>query len=200
MFLQSYFLARSYFLPRYLFSSLLRRGLANSVPWLLALLTSISFSCDAQTSFDRPIIEMNVKGCSSGECPTFDLLIHEDGRVTYYGESSVRVLGRHAWRIRAEDVQSLLKQAEALEFSNTPDNSGLWADIERIFSTNPCRLKVHRGIYGTQVRIRGHTRVIVPLCIHSELSPIVLHIEEKTGVLQRVVGPMNPASGPYREK
>ena len=59
------------------------------------------------TDADLPMLQLNRHGCAVGVCPTFVLLVFEDGRVKWLGHSAVTKLGEATTTISAERVAEL---------------------------------------------------------------------------------------------
>jgi hypothetical protein len=60
-------------------------------------------------------IQLSRSGCY-GPCPTYDITIRGDGKVSYRGELNVSILGAHSSHVDAAEVSTLLERFRAANF------------------------------------------------------------------------------------
>jgi hypothetical protein len=89
---------------------------ANPILWLFTMTMTILFlGCSGVRKLESASVTLERTSCE-GTCPAYTVTIDGNGQVTYHGNSHVDITGEQKAQVRPEQVERLLKSADAIHF------------------------------------------------------------------------------------
>ncbi len=120
----------------------------KTVIFLVGFLLSVSLSFAEEQKtvpFDTKILLEKTK--CYGPCPAYKLTIYADGKIEFFGEKFVNVIGQHVKKISQEKVALMLTEADSINFFELNGKYGSAADVSEVKITITKEGKTRQLVY-----------------------------------------------------